>query len=673
MSGTIEAALSSACGRFQHLGTCGKQRVLPPVDYHVEFSTDRICANAQTVYLMDPGNLNIINCFKPGRHFIKGNRHMIAIESENRMFVSPVDDCHLEFSNGNVSICPAAEGNLQVSVGMQKKVRQTIDSRGDVESLFETISAISSRSVEQSPFRSHPFFREDPPGIRLVDEVFEETIQPAKSSITWHLPSDLRHLYSVAPLAYYLGAAVDSDGGNCIDINGQIFPLPDSPARFERWAGQLLSRIFQMECAIRYSASTGMGLIAIDVQELLGYSPEELMLMRMPERLSLYLGSQKSASRVFYPWHTASYVDPVPGSIQILPYLMRSLSAIYFPGSTPVAERDVISLSVRAFNEQRRKYSRGATGNAGDVVLPDLQNAQVHQWYSSGCPVDASLSCYEALKNGDNYGHATKAPEIVVICNEEAMMKEAEMIRDILDGIATVEVRSNLSRSDLLHTFSEGFDMLHFSGHCERSGLLCTDGFADLSLVEESNIPLFFLNCCASYPQGIRLIKNGSACGITTMFRVLDEAAHDISRNFYRLLAYGYPVITSYLGARECSVTGKEYLLVGDGSRSLYTMHGDIIPFYKLLRKGSRLMLQCNISSRARGLILGAEDCMAVPDTGFEISDLQSGPVAMPRSIDGMCLYGGSIYPDVGSALKLALTDFNKSMRVPGNQMYNRV
>jgi hypothetical protein len=145
------------------------------------------------------------------------------------------------------------------------------------------------------------------------------------------------------------------------------------------------------------------------------------------------------------------------------------------------------------------------------------------------------------------------------------------------------------------------------------------------------------------------------------MFRVIDEAALDVCTGFYRMLAYGYPVMTSYLGARECSVTGKEYLLIGDGYHNVFNCPGVVLPFYRLRRNGLGFTLQCTMTGRDKGLIIGAGTDRAVPDTGFEVSGLQADD--LPRECDqleGMCLYSGSLYDSVVTAVQAALVDLRR-------------
>jgi hypothetical protein len=191
----------------------------------------------------------------------------------------------------------------------------------------------------------------------------------------------------------------------------------------------------------------------------------------------------------------------------------------------------------------------------------------------------------------------------------------------------------------------------------------CRDGFADLSSVGDCDVPVFFLNSCFSYLQGTRLIEKGSVCGIATMFRLLDEAAVDVCASFYRILSRGYPIITSYLGARECSVTGKEYLLIGDGFYKVFNGRDPLLPFYKLSRNSLGFSLQCKMPGGDKGLIFRTDNGRMLADTGFELAGLKANDLPeLDGGLDGMCLYGSRLYDSVADAVRVALIDLKQNI-----------
>lgn len=664
--------MSSVAGTFtpkhycHSISLCRLHKNIFPVDYYLEIPIDRLPADARTVYLADVNDPESVRCLNHGKHQIDGGRQMVVLESGDRLFIAPVCDCVLEYSAGQAWLTDLDQDIDTVAVGVKKLQGPAIETGPGIEALFYAISRICSGPIETSPYRSHPLFRGHPAGIRLSRESPGSPPASRKSPIRMQLPPDLRYLFAAAPLAYYLGASVRTGDGPGIEARGRFIDLPSGHVQFERWAGKMLSYTFQTDCAVRCEAVTGNRLPGIDVRSITGYAPEELMLMAMPDRLQLYTETLPSSRRVFNAWHMASYLEPVPDSVEILPFLMRSLSAIYAPRSTRLSERNVVSLSVRHYKKQHTCLIRGDDGPIPDIVLPSLYDAQTQHWYSEGCPVDAALSDPGAMKNGRNYARSRLMPEICIICNEASMAREAQLLEGLLDGIAHVDVRMGLGCKDLLHTFSEGFDIVHFAGHCDGRGLQCRDGPADLSSVGTCNVPVFFLNSCSSHVQGTRLIERGAVCGITTMFRLLDEAAVDVSAGFYRMLARGYPIMTSYLGARECSAAGKEYLLIGDGFYRVFNGSSSFLPFYTLSRNGSGFSVRCRMPGGDKGLIIRTGNGHAMADTGFDLSGLRLEDMReLGAGPDGMCLYGTSIYDCVADAVSAALIDMTRTLAVP--------
>jgi hypothetical protein len=147
------------------------------------------------------------------------------------------------------------------------------------------------------------------------------------------------------------------------------------------------------------------------------------------------------------------------------------------------------------------------------------------------------------------------------------------------------------------------------------------------------------------------------------MYRLLDEAALDVCTSFYRMLARGYPIMTAYLGARECSVTGKEYLLIGDGFYKVFNKGDSLRPFYKLSRISLGFTVQCTLPGRDKGLIVHAHNGQAVTDTGFEMTGLRAEDLSLPdEGLDGMCLYGSGLYDCMGDAVRVALIDLKRSL-----------
>lgn len=433
--------------------------------------------------------------------------------------------------------------------------------------------------------------------------------------------------------------------------------IPAGP-ELETWAGETLRRTFYLDCAVRYAAVSGGMLNGLDVRKLLRTPAEDVFNMGPGERLLLY--SCVSVVPGLPSWHMAAYLDPVPGSVEALPFLMRSLSAIYMPRAFYVSERAVVSMSIREFLGKRKGLDATACA-AGQVVLPSLHEAGNQLWFSDGFPIDASKASVRSMPVR-KHGRKSKNASIGIICNEEPMSGEVDAIIDALgDTEASVEILWDASVAQFSRFFGRGFGIVQVIGHCDERGLKCRDGLARVKDIEKNSTPMFFFNSCASYREAALLVESGSVCGVATLFRVLEEAAVDVCRDFYRMLGAGYPASIAIGAARGCSALGKEYLLLGDGSFTCF--EGDRLkPFYRINKYGEGYSLGCVMGNVDKGYVVSAwspRGKTMVTDLGFETGPMSAEQLAgISVKFKGYCLYGRRLYESVGDAALKALEDW---------------
>ncbi len=525
---------------------------------------------------------------------------------------------------------------------------------GDIEDVFQYVSDLCTCDRLSSPQKSDPRFRLPITAARA--RAFRDGRE--KSHISFHLQPDLRALYPVSTLAYYLSAPAVMDDGNYIAFSsGETVAVPGIP-ELETWAGETLRRMFYLDCAVRYAAVSGGMLNGLDVRRLLGRPAEDVFDMGPGERLRLYSGVPEVPGMP--PWHMAAYLDPVPGSAEALPFLMRSLSAIYTPLAVPVSERAVVSMSIREFLG-KAKGPKTMAGTAGQVVLPSLREAGAHLWFSDGFPVDASKVSVRSISRDRQY-RKSEGTSVGIVCNEESMSGEVDAIIGALgDTEASIEVLWDAGVAGFSRAFARGFDVVQVIGHCDERGIKCRDGSASVKRIEKNRTPMFFFNSCASYREAAALVERGSVCGVATLFRVLEEAAVDVCRDFYRMLGAGYPVSVAIGAARECSALGKEYLLLGDGSFTCF--EGDPLkPFYRINSRPGGFSMGCTTGNVDKGYMLSSWSPggrMMISDLGFETGPMKAEQlVAISEKFRGHCIYGRRIYESVGDAALKALEDW---------------
>lgn len=524
---------------------------------------------------------------------------------------------------------------------------------GEIEDIFHCISVICTHNAVSTPLKSNPMFRVNPPHIRIVNGFFNRAAWN-KRGFSFHLPPDYRFLYSAAPLAYYLGAQVEVDDEPHISFkSAEPMPLPGFPD-IEEWMGEMLRRTFYLDCAVRYARMSGGMLNGLDVWKLLGMCAGDVFNMDTDERFLLYSGISVDIPGLPV-WHMASYVDPVAESVEALPFLLRSLSAIYMPRSSPTTERGLVSMAVQNFLGLRIVPDTVGDSAIHSVVVPSLREAGSQLWFSGGFPIDAAKASVRAFVNRQKYGrNKKKQVRVGIICNEPNMEEEIDVIvKALSDTPISMQMYWDAGVSGFADIFARGFDIVQLIGHCDVRGFKCSDGFARVDDIKENNTPLFFFNSCSSHREAARLVEKGSVCGVATFFRVLEEAAVDVCRNFYLMLGEGYPASVSITAAMECSVLGKEYLLIGDGSYTCFD-GGDLKRFYKVTKHGDGYKLGCTMCNMDKGYVVASwfpDGKRAVSDLGFETRPLsREHLMAIAKKFKGYCLYNRNIYTSVEDA-----------------------
>ena len=237
------------------LRQAGEPGISFPVDYCSETSIDRLTVNAQAAYIVDLEDIESVRCAGYGRHQVYGNRQAVVLESGDRLYISPEDDCVLEFTAGKARLLAQGPGSKTASVAIKRKHRYTVTTGDDVESLFGSVSALCAVQDKLSPWRSHPFFRQDLPDVSLMpagtctrqDRAAPQSPSTCRPTCGTSMQS-LRYPSTLAPLSTSVTARQSACAWRTVD-------LPAGRRQFERWAGRMLSRSFQADCAVRYACS----------------------------------------------------------------------------------------------------------------------------------------------------------------------------------------------------------------------------------------------------------------------------------------------------------------------------------------------------------------------------------------------------------------------------------
>jgi hypothetical protein len=145
--------------------------------------------------------------------------------------------------------------------------------------------------------------------------------------------------------------------------------------------------------------------------------------------------------------------------------------------------------------------------------------------------------------------------------------------RDIVDDIygsrdeLPFDIHSyhELTTGELRAVVKHDCDFLHYISHIDDSGFECADGFLDAETLERTGVESFLLNACTSYQQGMELIRAGSVAGVVTVEDVINSGAERIGSSLAKLLNHGFPFSAALSIARNQSIVGSQYLILGDG------------------------------------------------------------------------------------------------------------
>lgn len=489
------------------------------------------------------------------------------------------------------------DGEVTVSVGSCSTHDQpatTVTVSENPADLLPSISTFGSALKTTSPERAFPTHRGHPPKLKLGDELsIPDGLEPPADRIEVQVPPNYTNAYAVAPLAYYLGAPV-VDGPPRIAGPSWEHPL-EYEGDLESGVERTLKQLFLLDCITRTE-----GIYQIDLYEReqlenrvdLDYA--SLYDDRHDRRVAAYLDvPYEQIEPVIPDWKHAAHVEPVASSAEALPYLVDDLALVRTTDPEPVS-RDAIQtgatqglvrgLGIGQVDPQPEEFGtttteplmRGEVSTDAEYVHPAEPAETIEEtWVGDGTPIGASKALPEAFENRTGRNVTTGSIDISVVCNADEMAEEGDVVDDAYGSRVDAElpfditVRTDTSTDELAEILAEERDFLHYIGHIDDDGFRCTDGRLDATELDEVGMDAFFLNACQSYEQGTALVQAGAIGGIVTVRDVANIGAVKIGRAVAQLLNCGFPLRPALNVARDESVIGCHYIVVGDGGLSI--------------------------------------------------------------------------------------------------------
>lgn len=495
----------------------------------------------------------------------------------------------------------------EVLVGARSRHEQpaaTITTTDDPVDMMAAVSTFGSALKTTSPERSFPMFRGHPPSIERGDELsIPPGVTPPDTGLRLEAPLEYRSVYVAAPLVYYLGAELcPGETPRLVADTGFEYTL-DTACGFEYEVERVLKQVFFLDCVTRTE-----GIYPVELHERQAVESKldldfaTLYELSIAERIEAYLSVPFAALEEHLPeWNLTTHIEPVPSSVEMLPFVTKDLAVVRTPHSEEVSTEQAAVVDEQGgmvddfLRNDGTDFVRGtAAGNSPDMtyVQPETANSLEQIWVGAGTPRGANKAMIEAYQNRLDRIPTDGDIEITVVYNEftrsgndavdnsseKAMADERAVVDDVYGSRAQlpfdVTVHENLTVDELRAVLSSPTDFLHYIGHVDEQGFECMDGKFDAGTLETAGAEVFLLNACQSYQQGMHLVKAGSIGGIVTLSDVINSGAVKIGRALARLLNGGFPLRAALEIARDESLSSVKYTVVGDGGVAIAQAEG---------------------------------------------------------------------------------------------------
>jgi hypothetical protein len=404
-----------------------------------------------------------------------------------------------------------------------------------------------------------------------------ETLEKPDTGVSIEIPRDLRHIFVVSPLAYYLGAEVVPGPVPKITTDTGFEHVLDDPARgFEGEVERVLKQVFFLDCLTRTEGFYPVNLHERNtLEDAVDLDFEILYDASLGDQLEAYLDVPFEAIEPELPeWNLTAQVSMIPKNVEVLPFVINDLAVVKSPNGRKVGARAEFQSAEELTRGDFTRSSASDRASAEsaqtpDLVQPEETNSLEQAWVGEGAPVGASKAMIEAYRNRLSREPTEGDIEITVVCNDAAMNNERDIVDDIYGSREELSFDihgfHSLTVDELRAVLQQDCDFLHYIGHIDQRGFECSDGFLDAHTLEHTGVDSFLLNACTSYRQGMELIRAGSIAGVVTVEDVINSGAERVGSSLAKLLNHGFPFGSALHIAKDMSIVGGHYLVLGDG------------------------------------------------------------------------------------------------------------
>jgi hypothetical protein len=553
-----------------------------PVDRTVSLTTGRLSIPHPIVgYVRDRDGEPMAEITKGDRRTFREERYRIELTTPIKLYAVVESAFEIEMTEERLTIDFGGQSDVVLGVRVHHdRPAATVTTTDDPVDLMRAVSSFGSALKTTSCERSYPTLRGHPPAIEYGDAFsLPDVLDPPETGIIIEVPPEYGAVYTVSPLAYYLGATVVPGGDPVITADtGFAHRLGDDSRDFEKSVERVLKQCLFLDCVTRTEGHYPVDLYErTRIEDAVSLDFSELYGRPLADQLEAYLDVPYSVVEPYVPaWKLTAHVESGPGPAEALPFVVRELAAIRTVDST---DRDAtangtsellgIDEFVRAQGSTRPEGDSGTITGHEPAVRIDETDALEDMWIGDGVPVGASKGMIEAFRN-----HVTRSPsdgdiDITVVVNDHGMVEESREVNEVYGSREElpfdVTVAKQLTTAELGTVLRGETDFLHYIGHIDECGFECSDGRFNAADINETGVDAFFLNACESYKQGTHLVESGAIAGVTTLTPVSNDEAEAMGKNLARLLNLGFPLYA----ALDVASTGQDYndyTVVGNSS-----------------------------------------------------------------------------------------------------------
>lgn len=402
------------------------------------------------------------------------------------------------------------------------------------------------------------------------DSSVPEHVTAPETGVHIDVPPTLEAAYVVAPLAYYLGADVAPASTARLQTDHGFSHALSGSRGFVGEVERVLKQVFFLDCLTRSEGPHQLNLheynvvsshVDLDFVDLYGHS--------LADQLEAYLSVPYESIEDFLPqWNRTAHIEPVAEQVEAIPFVTADLAVVRADDRSGTEPTEDL-----AADSGTDAQPPGPSGNVpASIELPPSSSIG-RTWFGDGVPIGATKGMVRAHHNRFKRSPTEEPIEIAVVCNDHSMLSESSDASDVYGShdelpfdVTTYE---DCTVAELRAVLESDIHFLHYVGHVDEDGFRCRDGALEATRVDAVGVDAFLLNACRSYRQGLALIEAGSVGGIVTLADVINSSAIRMGYTMVRLLELGFPLWEAVRIARDESLMGAEYVVVGDGAMDI--------------------------------------------------------------------------------------------------------